>query len=51
MDDEALIAELKRDAELHDRAAERLEEDARNRRRMAERARKGAEYVCKQRGS
>lgn len=51
MDDEDAIRDLKREVEAHDRTAERLEEDARNRRRMAECARKAAEYIIKQRGT
>jgi hypothetical protein len=47
MSDEKLIKDLEFDARDHDRAAERLEADARNRRLMAERARKGIEYVRK----
>ena len=49
-EDEAIVR-LKRDAETHDLAAERLEEDARNRRKMAARARFGIEYLRKQRGT
>lgn len=51
MEDEALIRDLEREAKMHDEAAERLETDARNRRLAAERARKGAEYVRKLRGT
>lgn len=44
-DDQNLIHALEHDAEVHDAAAERLEDDARHRRRAAERARKGAQYI------
>lgn len=49
-EDEA-IEGLKRDAETHERAAERLEQDARDRRKMAARARAGIDYLRKQRAS
>ncbi len=51
MDDQDAIRELECEATRHDAAAERLEEDARNLRRMAECCRKGAEYIRKQRGT
>lgn len=42
-----LIADLERDAIRHDKCAERHEEEARDFRRLADRARKGAEYLRK----
>jgi len=39
-----IVAGLERDAAMHDLAADRLEEDARNRRKMAARARAGIDY-------
>ena len=47
IDDANMVADLERDIKLHEAAADRLEENARNRRRMAERARKGIEYIQK----
>ena len=46
--DEDLIADLENDIMVHECAAERLEEDARHRRKMAKRARAALAYIRKQ---
>lgn len=51
MDDQDAIRDLEREARLHDTAAERLENDAHHRRRMADNCRKSIEYIRKQRAT
>ena len=47
-EEDEIVTGLMKDAAEHDRAAERLEMDARKRRKMADRARFGIEYLRKQ---
>ena len=47
-DGQMLMAELQRDAIRFDKLADKAEQEAADYRRLAERARKGAEYIIKQ---
>ena len=51
MDDAEAIQKLLHEAKINEAAAERHEAKALSHRRAAERARKGAEYISKQRGT